>query len=389
MTWWHRLADRSAAKLERRGLEYPLWVPASAMLLEVGLTAGAVIQREGGLLAWTAVGIVIVTASHVVQAAATRWVACWITAAIVLAGVAIVMSTPYDGAVDLAPAVLAILVAETTASEGVWRGAAVTVLSWGVVVLGHTPQPLLSSGEIAMGLLVGTMLVWLTRALVAERHERARENERATLAERQRIAREIHDVLAHSMSVTLLQVAGARRALLDDDLGEAEAALADAEEVGRAALADIRRTVGLLADGDGTTSPQPGGHDLEQLIDSMRSAGLDLDTSISGDPGVLSNSVGLAVYRVAQEALTNAVRHAPGRPVSLRLDLGRRTSLRVENPVPAGAARSSGGHGLDGMRARADQIGARLQAGPFGDRWVVALDLPESDTGCAVTRRMR
>lgn len=386
---WRTLGDRSAAKLQRRGIEYPLWVPASAMLLEIGLTTGAVVQREGDLLAWTALGIMVVAASHALQIAATRWISCWITAVIVLAGVAIVMTTPYDGAVDLAPAVLAILVAETTASEGFWRGSAVTVASWVVVVAGGTPEPVLSMGEIAMGLLVGAMLVWLTRALVAERRERARENERATLAERQRIAREIHDVLAHSMSVTLLQVAGARRALLDDDLPEADAALADAEQVGRAALTDIRRTVGLLADGDGTMTPQPGGRDLEQLIASMRTAGLDLDISISGDPGALSGSVGLAVYRVTQEALTNAVKHAPGRPVALRLDLDRGTSLRIENAVPAGARVARDGHGLDGMRARAEQIGARLQAGTFGDRWVVALDLPEADAGCAVTRRMR
>ncbi len=383
-TLWRRVADRSARKLRRRGLEYPLWVAASATVLEIGLAAGAVVQRDGPTPSWIAVGVVVVAASHGVQLVSTTWVSCWITASIALTGVAIIMSRPYDGAVDLAPAVLAILVAEVTASDGLVRGLVVTGAAWAVVALAGTPQPALAMGEIALGVLVGTMLIWQSRALVAERRERLREGERATLAERQRIAREIHDLVAHSMSVTLLQVTGARRALLDDDVAEAADALADAERVGREALNDIRRTVGLLADDQGSLAPQPTAADLPALLESMTAAGLAIHVETRGDLATVPDAIGLSLYRITQEALSNVVKHAPGCPAVVRV---RRTSgtttLEVTNPRPVATTDDGSGHGVAGMRARAEQLGAALRVGPQDDAWVVRLAVRDHPDGRA------
>ena len=128
------------------------------------------------------------------------------------------------------------------------------------------------------------MLRWQMRALAAERSERERERERATLAERQRIAREIHDLVAHSLSVTMLHVTGAKQALVEDhDVDDAVAALSDAEQVGRQAMAEIRRTVGVLATEPTGAHPLPCAEDIDALVAQVRDAGLPVDYRSRGD----------------------------------------------------------------------------------------------------------
>jgi signal transduction histidine kinase len=203
----------------------------------------------------------------------------------------------------------------------------------------------------------------LTRELAQEREQRARL---AVLDERNRIAREMHDVVAHSVSLMVVQAGGARR-VLDCDPDASREALLAVEAIGRDALGELRRVLGLLR---GTSEPvglrpQPGTAQLTTLVAGIRGSGLQVDLSVDGDPRPLQAGVDLAVYRVVQEALTNAVKHARARRADVRL-VWRPDELVVEvlddgrGPlVPA-----QGGHGLVGMRERLAAYGGGLEVGP-------------------------
>ena len=218
--------------------------------------------------------------------------------------------------------------------------------------------------EIVSGFVVGYMLRWQMRALAAERRERDRERERATLAERQRIAREIHDLVAHSLSVTMLHVTGAKQALIEDqDVDDAVAALSDAEQVGRQAMAEIRRTVSVLATEPTGAHPLPCAEDIDALVAQVRDAGLPVDYRSRGDVTRLSPAIGLGMYRILQESLTNVAKHAPGETAQVR-------ASRSAAPAPRSASATSGrgrrvdpdgsgtsGHGLARRAARRRRSG--------------------------------
>lgn len=228
----------------------------------------------------------------------------------------------------------------------------------------------------------------------------------AALNERRRLAREIHDVIAHSMTVTMLHVSGARLALQDQpaDVTAALDALLEAEGQGRRSLADIRRTVGLLADDAREESqlaaPLPAAGDLPLLVQSYVDAGAEVRWHSDGDLGGLSPATGLAVYRVVQEGLANAAKHAPGAPVEVEvracrfpLGLGGLAARmggsagRIEVQVTNGAATRpavavpGGGRGLAGMTERIELLGGRVRTGPHGDGWQVCARLPVSAEG--------
>ena len=219
------------------------------------------------------------------------------------------------------------------------------------------------------------------RLLDQERAAQAELAERAAADERQRIAREIHDVIAHSLAVTMLHLTGARLALRRDP-EEAETALLQAERLGRESLAEIRRTVGLLApEGTGTAAPMPAATDIPQLVREFEAAGLDVDFELTGDPHALAPATGLGLYRVAQESLSNVVRHAPGTRTTMSLCVAdEMVSLRVRNRF-AGATRvasADGGLGVRGMHERVTLLGGELRAGPDGDSWCVDVELPRA-----------
>jgi signal transduction histidine kinase len=217
------------------------------------------------------------------------------------------------------------------------------------------------------------------RLLDQERKSQQELAERAAADERQRIAREIHDVVAHSLAVTMLHLTGARLALQRDPK-EAEEALLEAERLGRESLAEIRRTVGLLApEGTGTAAPMPAAADIPQLVREFEAAGLDVDFALTGDPCTLPAATGLGLYRVAQESLSNVVRHAPGTHTTMSLCVADETvSLRVRNRLASStrATSADGGVGVRGMRERVTLLGGELRAGPDGDSWCVDVELP-------------
>lgn len=207
------------------------------------------------------------------------------------------------------------------------------------------------------------------RAVEAERNQRTLAAQ-AVGDERRRIARELHDVVAHHVSVMGVLATGARRALTRDPAA-ADEALATIERTGRTTLREMRRLLAVLRsdDEDGTEAdlvPQPGLSALRGLLDRIREAGLPVETRVDGDPYPIDPGIALTVYRLVQEALTNALRHAG--PASAQLRLGfRPDALTVEvfdtGRGPA-AATPTGGHGLVGMRERVALYGGELRTGP-------------------------
>lgn len=231
---------------------------------------------------------------------------------------------------------------------------------------------------IIFGWFVGA-LGWENRQLVNTlAAQRSHIAEQAVNEERQRIARDIHDLVGHSLTVVLLHVAGARRALRRDP-ESAESALTSAEHVGRESLAEIRRSVSLLRSGDPDgTRPSPTSIDIVELIEECQRAGQTISYQRDG-ANELTGSLGLTAYRLVQEALSNAAKHAPDSPVSVEVRIGpEECTILVENDLntTAEAAASEGGFGLIGMRERVSAAGGSLVVGPAGRCWRVDASLP-------------
>lgn len=213
--------------------------------------------------------------------------------------------------------------------------------------------------------------------LAAELHEQAlRADEdreeaaaRAVAEERRRIAREMHDVVAHSVSVMVVQAGGARR-ILDQDPDRAVAAAAQIELTGRSALAEMRRLLSAFAPGEtqGAREPQPGLDGLGTLVRRAEAAGVRVTLRTEGEPRPLPPGLDLAAYRVVQEGLTNAVKHAGPTRCEVLVHWGEDAlELRVADSGPAGEDDhhlGGSGHGIIGMRERVQVFGGELSAGP-------------------------
>jgi signal transduction histidine kinase len=219
---------------------------------------------------------------------------------------------------------------------------------------------------------------------MAERARQAElERERAVIEERQRIARELHDVIAHSVSVMTVQAGAVRRLLRDDQEKEREA-LETVESTGRQALTEMRRLVGLLRE-QGTMpefSPQPGMGTIDSLVDGVRAAGLPVELEVEGAPRELPPGVDLAAYRVVQEALTNALKYAGPAQAWVAVSWGDgELELTIANDGRSDGGDSVGGQGLDGMRERVSLYGGEIASGPReGGGYVVNARLPIGET---------
>jgi signal transduction histidine kinase len=235
--------------------------------------------------------------------------------------------------------------------------------------------------------LVGRLVrSWRSQAaelgrLAAElERERADSARRAVEDERARIARDLHDVVGHSLSLMVLQ-AGAERLGLGADRSGTRDTLAAIETSGRSTLAELRRLVGVLrsADDGAELAPLPGLARVDELVGQVRGAGLPVDLSTEGNPVPLPPGLDVAAYRIVQEALTNALRHAraPTR-VSVRIGYGtRELALEIADDGRRGRGPGRPGHGLVGMSERTALYGGRLTAGPRpGGGFVVRCCLP-------------
>jgi signal transduction histidine kinase len=210
--------------------------------------------------------------------------------------------------------------------------------------------------------------------IAAERAQRRAETARAASEERNRIAREMHDLLGHSVGVMVLLAEGAAaRAEAGDPSPETLERIA---ATGRETMTELRTMLGGLraTDDDLTWRPAPTSDDLPGLIDAVRAAGMTVAWR-SSLPAPITGAAGVAVYRIVQEALTNARKHAPGEPVSVELgEDGSGAVVTVANRA-GGRTDGSTGQGLQSMRERAAAVGARLEHGRDGETWRVTLRL--------------
>ena len=217
-------------------------------------------------------------------------------------------------------------------------------------------------------------LAQLAMQLERERDERARA---AVAEERTRIARELHDEIAHAMSVIAVQ-ADAAEGALGHDPALVERPLLAIRDTARGALADMRRALGALRQGEQPQlAPEPGLARLGGVLEQTRAAGLEVNLRVEGEPVPLPPSLDLAAYRVLQEGLTNVRKHAGARRVDVVLRYGRDTiGLEVSDDGSGAAAREGTGHGIAGIRERVALLGGEFVAGPRAQGFALRVTLP-------------
>jgi signal transduction histidine kinase len=269
--------------------------------------------------------------------------------------------------------------------RGALAGLAISLATFAVYAAENDDIASGTSGDLWSGafFLVLAVGAWLAGMVVRERREAAaleREAEAATLQERARMARELHDIVSHNLSVVVVQAAGARA-----QAGGDESTLEKIERSGREALVEMRRLLGVLRE-DGTDkaalTPAPGIAQLPALVDGVRAAGLVVDLDVGEGCATLPPALDLSAYRIVQEALTNALKHAGAgahaRVALLRDEAGLTIAVVDDGAVNGHVPPSGpGGHGLAGMRERVDLLGGELHAAPRADGgFAVAARLP-------------
>ncbi|MGZ4498624.1 MAG: sensor histidine kinase [Nocardioides sp.] len=300
------------------------------------------------------------------------------TALVVAATVAAMALTPQQPSVF--GEYLAVMLAAFTLAERC--EAAPAVLGGLAMVAGVVAHDLASPGYGSPGAIAGDLvvpvLIWGVGRVVHHQYGRVARSQElvdrlerdsrdlarlAVDAERAHLARELHDVVTHSVSVVVIQAQGAQRVL--EGQPEVRQALADIELSGRTALTEMRRMLGLLRD-DQQGAARPGLGDLPDLVARVRGAGLHVTYVETGVATALGSGAGLAAYRVVQEALTNALRHSPEAEVTVEVaHEDGAVELRVATDRAGAGAADAGGHGLVGMRERVGVYGGTLEAGPL------------------------
>ncbi|MGW5159763.1 sensor histidine kinase [Nonomuraea wenchangensis] len=340
------------------------------------------IPASAGLRPPDGFGVALVAVAGVPVAFRRRWPLAALCAALV-PGLLLTATGYGAGVPGLAGLVLLYSVASHRGLAMALGGLLVSLSAYALGALAGPVRVAAWTDHVAVVILVAA--VWgagrslrLRRAYLEELKDRAARLERAHAAdtraaraeERSRIARELHDVVAHHVSVMVVQAAAARRVLAADPALAGEA-LSAIEHTGRTAMAEMRTIVGVLrADARAELGPQPGVRDLPALVEQMREAGLPVRLLVEGEPRALPAGVDLAAYRLVQEGLTNSLRHAgagAGAVVTVR-HKPRELDVRVEDDGTGGAAEgpaSGQGHGLVGIRERVALYGGILSIGPL------------------------
>ncbi|MFD3666079.1 sensor histidine kinase [Streptomyces sp. NPDC058659] len=344
------------------------------------------------------VGVLLVTVSALPLLMRRRFPLTVMTVCLVLVAL-LNLTTPIDHHFGAA---LAVALYSAARTGRLWATAALTIGAIGVTLL--TPDLAAPRGFLNVtSACLAACLIAATALAVNRWHQETEANrrllaDRAVAEERRRIARELHDIVAHRITIMQLMAGGAR-ANLDHDPGVVRDALVTLEESGRLALREMRQLLDVLRTDEDTATdrhgapeaPQPGLADLDRLIKEARQAGQPTELTVDGEPGRLPPVVGLTLYRVVQEALTNARKHAgPNVPVEVRLTwLPERVRVSVTDQGAMDAAasapdiRQGAGYGLVGMRERVALHGGALAAGPApeaGFRVVASLPL-DAPTG--------
>ncbi|TDD50496.1 two-component sensor histidine kinase [Kribbella antibiotica] len=248
-----------------------------------------------------------------------------------------------------------------------------------VVVIALAALFLISS---AVGALLAHLAPRILGPTASERIELL-ERRTATLAERNRLARELHDSVGHALSLVTIQAAAARRVLASDP-EFAETALGAIETSARSALADLDHVLGLLRDdrrAGSATAPQATLDDLERLVEATRAGGITVTIDRSGALDQIPSAVSREAYRILQEGLTNAIRHAghPDDKLTVAMQIRLDTSglrLTVTNPVSGGTDNAGGGRGLAGIRERVAVLRGAVEAGRDDNDWRLTVSLP-------------
>ena len=317
----------------------------------------------------------VATAVLVVLPLALRRV--WSSAVAVVVACGIILTSGHLEVVDLAAfAVVSFSMGDGAAPRR--RSLALLAAITGLVGLWFALDG--SAYAIALGYVV-SLPAWLagdwwrerrTQAAVRSEAEALEHDDRvrrAVLDERRRLARELHDVVAHSVGIMVVQAGGARQ-VLDSSPERARAALQTVESTGREALTELRRLLDLLADDRGPEAalePHPTLSDVDLMVARLRDAGMPVRLQVEGQPRDMPDGLSTTAYRIVQEALTNAMKHADGAQTSVVINYATdEIVLEVtdEGPPPARAPSTPSGRGLTGMRERAEACGGTLEAGP-------------------------
>jgi signal transduction histidine kinase len=317
-------------------------------LVSLAVCAPLVLRTRYPLTAWTASALAMIWANRFFPAPSL------FSAGYIPAGVLVYLLCLYAVAVRCREWVVA--------TAGVVTVVGAAVINWPTTV----GAVLAAAIPVFAGVIVRSRRGSRERLEIAERRH---EGERALLEERQRIARELHDVVAHHMSVIAIQAEAAPYKTADPPK-ELVDSFAEIRASALSGLNELRRVLGVLRSDLPDVTPQPGLDDLDGLLESARNGGVTVTASVSGIPRPISDGVNLSAYRIVQEALSNAMRHAPGAAVQVKLYYGEAALvIEVRNSsgppgTPGTWAGSGGGHGIIGMRERAAMLGGHLTAGP-------------------------
>jgi signal transduction histidine kinase len=353
----------------------------AALLLSVRVNVGPAVAESGA-------GHAVTFALPVVVGAAVIWRRRWpwpVAAVAVAAAIVCALATgpvlPVAG--WLAVVVLARHVPALPAAVRGAVGAALLVITGsaaGAAVHDRAEALPLAISLTVVVLLAAILLRFQVARVHHQRDQRAAERRQAAADERLRIARDLHDLVGHGLSTIAVQSGAARLALDAGDPATARSALAAVEEASRGALAEMRQMLGVLRPGDSGSAPAPGLDRVDALAGDARAAGHEVVVRRAGPVDAVPAAAGLTAYRVLREAVTNAIRHAPGATIEIGVRAGEdRVEVEVCDDGTGGATPAEGPrYGLVGLRERVAAAGGTLAAGrrPDGPGWRVAAALP-------------
>ena len=341
-------------------------------LLAAGLTVLGLTEGIAGLTSRSGPSVAVALVPVVMAAVATRRTRPAVSVTLLIAGTAAQAALGSDLPGGWSEGIATVIVVYSIgAHQSLRRGAVLTlVAACGqalTIVLAGDSRP--GNFVYAATVLAVAWVAGRGRRLATERSELLAQ--RGVAQERARIARELHDVVAHSVSVMVVQ-AGAARRVLEKDPARAAEAMGSIESTGRQSLNELRRLLGMLRQADGEATgrvPQPSIEHVAALLDQTREAGLPVELEVEGDPRPLAAGVDLSAYRIVQEALTNTIKHAGPAQACVRLCYGADTLELVISDDGRGAdceeadRNGTSGHGLVGMRERVSLFGGDLQVG--------------------------
>lgn len=351
------------------------------VLLAVGLGLGSLIESLGSAEGWSLALAPLIALPLALRRRAPLVMAAALFVLLVVGEIAFTTSDA-EGGFLFSVAVLLIAMYSTAAYEdSMIRALSAGVLvavgaNWDLVVGGLSVDDFWPFRFLFMGgaWIGGRIAHWRhlevgkwsdeARRLSLTQEERARQ---AVADERARLARELHDVIAHNVSVMVVQAGAAEQVLPDGSPGDVRMSLTAIQDRGRETIAELRRLLGILRVGDREmlTTPQPSLARLDVLVENARSSGLSVDVSIDGEPVALPSSIDLSAYRIVQEALTNVLKHARATEAHVGVVyLPGRLALEVVDNG-AGQSKNGGrGHGLVGMKERVELFSGTLAFGP-------------------------